>query len=70
MYKILDNLKKCDFSPVPSIYGSHADLLKALSERIDRAFIRSGIAHAIALDLSKAFNRHNDFLYKFRSYEI
>ena len=70
MYKIFDYLKKCDFSPVPSIYGSHADLLKALSERITRAFIRSGIAHAVALDISKAFNRQSDFLYKFRYYEI
>ena len=70
MYKIFDNLKKCDFSPVPSIYGSHADLQKALPERIARAFIRSEITHAVALDISKAFNRHSDFLYKFRSYEI
>ena len=70
MYKIFDYLKKCDFSPVPSIYDSHADLLKAFSDRIARAFIRSGTAHAVALDISKAFNRHSDFLYKFRSYEI
>ena len=70
MYKIFDYLKKCDFSPVPSIYDSHADLLKAFSDRIARAFIRSGTAHAVPLDTYKAFNRHSDFLYKFRSYEI
>ena len=52
------------------MYGSHADLLKAFSDRIARAFIRSGTAHAVALDTFKAFNRHSDFLYKFRSYEI
>ena len=70
MYKIFDCLKKCDFSPVPSIYDSHADLLKAFSDRIARAFIRSGTAQAVPLDTYKAFNRHSDFLYKFRSYEI
>ena len=70
MYRIFDYLKKCDFSPVPILYGSHADLLKDFSDRIARAFIRSGTAHAVALDISKAFNRHSDFLYKFRSYEI
>ena len=70
MYKIFDYLKKCDFSPVPSIYGSHADLLKAIFDRITRDFIRSGTAHAVAVDISKALNRHSDFLYKFRSYGI
>ena len=70
MYRIFDYLKKCDFSPVPRIYDSHADLLKAFSDRIARVFIRSGTAHAVAFDISKAFNRHSDFLYKFRSYEI
>ena len=63
-------LEKCDFSLVPSIYGSHADFLKAISDRIARAFIRSETAHTVALDISKAFNRPSDFLYKFRSYGI
>ena len=53
-----------------STYGSHAGLLKAFSDRLARAFIRSGTAHTVALDISKAFDRHSDFLYKSRSYEI
>ena len=70
MYEIFDYLNKCDFSPVPSIYGSHPDLLKAFSDKVSGAFIRSGTAHAVALDIFKAFKRHSDLLYKFRSYEI
>ena len=71
MYRIFDYiLEKCDFSPVLSIYGYHADLLKAISNRIARAFIRSGTAYTVALDISKALNRHSDFLYKFKSYGI
>ena len=56
-------LEKCDFSSVPSLYGSHADLLKAISDKIARDFIRSETAYAVALDISKAFNRHIDFVY-------
>ena len=41
-------LEKCDFSPVPSIYGSHAYILNAISDRIARAFIKSGIAQHLA----------------------
>ena len=71
MYRIFYyTLEKSDFSPVLSIYGYHADLLKAISNRIARAFIRSGTAYTVALDISKALNRHSDFLYKFKSYGI
>ena len=34
-----------------------ADLLTVVSDRISRAFNRSGTTQAVALDISKAFNR-------------
>ena len=34
-----------------------ADLLTAASDRIARAFNKSGATRAVALDISKAFNR-------------
>ena len=36
---------------------SNADLLTVVSDRIARAFNRSGATRAVALDISKAFNR-------------
>ena len=36
---------------------STADLLTVVSDRIARAFTRSGATRAVALDISKAFNR-------------
>ena len=56
--KIVDHLEKCDlfsnfqngFRPFRSI----VDLLKVASDRIDRAFARSGATRAVALDLSRA----------------
>ena len=41
-------------------------------DRIARAFNRSGATRAVALDISKTFDRvwHAGLLYKLRSYEI
>ena len=51
---------------------STADLLIVVSDRIARAFNRSGATRAVALDISKAFNRvwHAGLLHKLKSYGI
>ena len=51
---------------------STADLLTVVSDRIARAFNRSGATRAVALDISKAFDRvwHAGLLHKLRSYGI
>ena len=43
-----------------------------MSDRITRVFSRSGATRAVALDISKVFDRawHAGFLYKVRSYGI
>ena len=52
---------------------STADLLTVVSDRIGRAFNRSGTTQAVALDISKAFDRVgyagilHKFLWNFRS---
>ena len=60
--RIFDYLEKCglffwflvyDFRSSPST----ADLLTVVSNRIARAFNRSGITQAVALDIFKTFNR-------------
>ena len=57
----VDHLEKCGlFSDLQ--YGfrssrSSADLLTVASERIARAFNKSGVTRAAALDISKAFDR-------------
>ena len=73
--RIVDQLEKCGFFS-DSQYGfrhsrSIADLFKAVSDRIARAFNRSGATRAVALDLSKAFDRvwHTGLLHKLNSYE-
>ena len=51
--RIVDHLEKCGlFSS-----RSTADLLTVVSDRIARAFNRSGTTRAVALDISKAFDR-------------
>ena len=73
---IVDHLEKCDlFSDFQ--YGfrscrSTADLLAVVSDRIARAFNRSGATRAVALDISKAFDRvwHTGLLHKLKSYGI
>ena len=51
---------------------STADLLTVVSDRIARAFYRSGATLAVALDISKAFDRawHAGLLHKLKSYGI
>ena len=51
---------------------STADLLTVVSDRIARAFNRSGATRAVALDISKAFNKvwYAGLLRKLRSYGI
>ena len=73
--KIVDHLEKLAFSDFQ--YGfrcsqSTADLLTVVSDRIVRAFNRSGATQAIALDISKAFDRvwHAGLLYKLKCYGI
>ena len=59
--RIVDHLEICDlFSDFQ--YGfrssrSTADLLTVVSDRIARAFNRSGATQAVALDISKALDR-------------
>ena len=74
--RVVDHLEKCGlFSN--SQYGfrsfqSTADLLTVVSDRITRTFNRSGATQAVALDISKAFDRvwHAGLLHKPKSYGI
>ena len=76
--RIVDHLEKCGlFSDLQ--YGfrfrscrSTADLLTVVSARIARAFNRSGATRAVALNISKAFDRvwHAGLLHKLKSYGI
>ena len=72
--RIVDHLEKCAFF-FDLQYGfsssrSIADLLTVVSDRIARAFNRSGATRAVALDISKAFDRvwHAGLLHKLKSY--
>ena len=74
--KIVDHLENCGLFP-DFQYGfrssrSTADLLTVVSDRIARAFNRSGATRAVALDISKAFDRvwHAGLLHKLKSYGI
>ena len=54
--RIVDHLAKCGlFSDFQ--YGFTANPLTVVSDRIARAFNRSGATRAVALDISKAFDR-------------
>ena len=74
--RIVDHQEKCDlFSDFQ--YGfrssrSTADLLTVVSDRIARAFNRSGATRAVALDISKAFDRvwHAGLLHRLKSYGV
>ena len=64
-----------DFSDFQYGYRSSrstTDLLTIVSDRTARAFNRSGVTRAVALDISKAFDRvwHACLLYKLKSYGI
>ena len=74
--RIVDHLEKCclfsDFQYGFRSSRSTADLLIIVSDRIARAFNRSGATRAVALDISNAFDRawHAGLLHKLRSYGI
>ena len=59
--RIVDHLEKCglfsDFQYGFRSSRSTADLLTVVSDRIARVFNRSGTTRAVALDVSKAFDR-------------
>ena len=74
--RIVDHLEKCgvfsDFQYGFRSSRSTADLLTVVSDRIARAFNRSGATQAVTLDISKAFDRvwHAGLLHKLTSYWI
>ena len=74
--RIVDHLKKCglfsDFQYSFRSSRSTADLLTVVSDRIAWAFNRSGATQAVALDISKAFDRvwHAGLFHKLKSYGI
>ena len=74
--RIVDHLEKCglcsDFQYGFRSCQSTADLLTVVPDRIARAFNRSGATRAVALDISKAFDRvwRAGLLHKLKSYGI
>ena len=74
--RIVDHLKKrgifFDFQYGFRSSQSNADLVAVVSDGIARAFNRSRATRAVALDISKAFDRvwHAGFLHKLKSYGI
>ena len=72
--RIVDHLEKCgpfsDFQYGFKSSRSTADLLTVVYDRIARAFNRSGATRAVALDISKAFDRvwYAGLLQKLKSY--
>ena len=75
-YRIVDHLEKCglfcDFQYGFRSSRSTAGLLTLISDRIARVFNRSGATRAVALDISKAFDKvwHTGVLRKLKSYAI
>ena len=73
---IVDHLENCglfsDFQYGFRSSRSTADLLTVVSDRITRAFDKSGATRAVALDISKAFDRvcHAGLLHKLKSFGI
>ena len=72
----VDHLEKCvlfsDFQYGFRSSRSTAVLLAIVSDRVARAFNRTGATRAVALDISKAFDRvwHAGLLHKVKSYGI
>ena len=74
--RVVDHREKCELLS-DSQYGfrssqSTANLLTVVSDKIARAFKRSGATRAVALDISKALDRiwQAGLLHKLKSYEI
>ena len=73
---IVDHLEKCgifsDFQCGFRSSRSTTDLLTIVSDRTARAFNRSGVTVAVALDISKAFNKvwHAGLLHKLMSCRV
>ena len=74
--RIVDHLEKCGlFSDFQSGFRSSrstADLLTVVSDRIAKAFNRTRATPAVALNISKAFDRvcHAGLLHKFKSCQV
>ena len=74
--RLVDHLEKfslfSDFQFGFRSSRSTADLLAVVSDRIARAFNRSGATQAVALDISTVFDRvlHAGFLHKLKSSSI
>ena len=74
--RIVDHLEKCglssDFQYSFRSSRSTADPLTVVSDRIARTFNRPGATRAVALDISRAFDRvwHAGLLHKLKSYGI
>ena len=74
--RIIDHLEKCGiFSNFQYGFRSSqltTDLLTVVSDRIARAFNKSGSIQAVALDISKTFDRvwHAGLLHKLKSHVI
>ena len=74
--RIVDHLEKCglfsDFQYGFRSSRSTADLLTVVSDRIARAFYKSGATRAVALDISKAFDMvwHAGLLHKLNLMEF
>ena len=76
-HRIVDHLEKCGlfliFSMILGLLNQlTAVLLTVVSDRIARVFNTSGATRAVALDISKTFDRiwHASLLYKRKSYGI
>ena len=74
--RLVDHLENCslfsDFQYGFRSSRSTKDLLTVVSDRIARAFNKSGATRTVALDISKAFDRvwHGGLLHKLKSYGI
>ena len=74
--RIVQHLEKCglfsDFQYAFRSSRSTADLLTVISDRIARAFKRSGANQAVAVDISKAFDRvwHAGLLHKLKEFQV